>query len=70
MRSCQIPMITYEASTRMDAPDARPSRPSVRFTPLEMPVTITSTQITNRIGPTEMPKSAMNERCSEAGVRS
>ncbi len=70
LRSCQIPMITYEASTRMEAPDASPSSPSVRFTPLDVPVTISSTQITNSTGPMEMPKSAMKDRCSDAGVRS
>ena len=70
LRSCQFPMITYAARTRIDAPVARPSRPSVRFTPLEVAVTMTSTQITNSTVPIETPKSLRNEMCVEAGVRS
>ena len=42
----------------------------MRFTPLEKPVTMRSTQITNRTAPIETPKSARNEMCVEAGVRS
>ena len=70
LRSCQFPMITYAASTRMAAPEARPSRPSVRFTPLEVPVTMTMTQRTNSTGPIEIPKSVRNEMCDDAGVMS
>ena len=63
-------MMTYAASTRMAAPVASPSSPSVRFTALEAPATMATTRTTKKMGPIEMPKSARNDRCVEAGVRS
>ena len=51
-----------------DAPVARPSRPSVRFTPLLVAVTINAIQMTTRIGPSEMLVSRSVERFSEIGV--
>ena len=70
LRSCQLPMMTYAASTRIAAPVASPSSPSVRFTALDVPDTMITTQTTKKIGPTEIPKSARKDRCVDAGVRS
>ena len=42
----------------MAAPVARPSSPSVRFTPFEVPATMKMTQTTKSTGPMETPKSA------------
>ncbi len=44
--------------------------PSVRFTPLDVPSTRSSTQTTNSTAPIETPKSVRNDRCVDAGVRS
>ena len=54
----------------MTGPEARPSRPSVKFTALEVPVTMTMTHTTNSTGPIETPKSVRNDRRTDAGVRS
>ena len=47
---------------------ARPSRPSVRFTPLDIARIMNSAQTTKSTGPIDQPKSWMKESRSEAGV--
>ncbi len=47
---------------------ARPSRPSVRFTPLDMARIMNSAQTQNSTGPIDQPKSSTKESRSEAGV--
>ena len=53
-------MTTYAASTRAVEPAARPSRPSVRFTPFADAVMITNTQAKNA-HPRNRPVSRMKE---------
>ncbi len=47
---------------------ARPSRPSVRFTPLDIARIMNSAQITKITGPTCQPKSWVKDSRSDAGV--
>ncbi len=47
---------------------ARPSRPSVRFTPFDIARIMNSAQMTNSTGPMDQPKSVMNDSLVEAGV--
>src|ERR687889_229678 len=68
-RYCHRPITEYAPSTRIDAPVARPSRPSVRFTPFDIDM-ITNTKIsTEPTLPTSRKlMSRMNEMCSLATV--
>ena len=74
--NCQNPMTTNEPIAKIDEPAARPSRPSVTLTPLEVAVTIRQTQTTNTMTPATVPsrmksrsgRSLMNEICVDAGV--
>ena len=54
----------------MVAPEASPSRPSVRFTALAVPATMMTTQMTKGTVAIAGPKSRRNERWASAGVRS
>ena len=63
-----MPISTYDANTITEVPVASPSRPSVRFTPLEVPAIMTYAQMTNRTLPRTTPVSRMNEISVDAGV--
>src|SRR5262249_44915796 len=62
------PMNTYAPDTITDAPVARPSRPSVRFTPLDMAAIRNSAHRTKITGPMDQPKSWVNDSFVDAGA--
>ena len=68
-RYCQNPISAYAPSTRIEEPVARPSRPSVRFTPLAIDmITNTKTSTEPTLPTSSQPMSRMNEMCSLATV--
>ena len=69
LRNCQTPITTYAPNTITDAPVARPSRPSVRFTPFDDAATITYAQSRNSPTGRTTALSRTNEMACDAGVR-
>ena len=73
--NCQKPMMMNEPIARIEAPDARPSRPSVTLTPFDAAAVISTIHATYAMIPTTVPstmkssgRSRMNEIFVVAGV--